>query len=257
MQLCDNCQPLHIRGMFRFRRIVAPEIFPSNSGYPVMNFDQARFNMIESQIRTWDVLDQAVLDAVAAVKREDFVLEPYRVLAFADMQIPLRRVPGDPGEYMLTPKLEARMLQELGLSPEDKVLEVGTGSGYVTALLSRLASRVVSVEIVPEFTELAQGRLQSVGASNVTLEIGDAIGGWANEAPYDAILLTGSVPALPPAFRDQLKPGGRLLAVIGNEPAMTGTLVTRVTDSDYSSRGLFETCIPPLRNAPLGTRFVF
>jgi len=222
-----------------------------------MNFDQARFNMIESQIRTWDVLDQAVLDAVAAVKREDFVIEPYRELAFADMQIPLRRVHGDPGEFMLTPKLEARMLQELGLSADDKVLEVGTGSGYVTALLSRLAGRIVSVEIVPEFTELAQGRLQSVGATNVTLEVGDAAAGWANEAPYDAILLTGSVPMLPSAFKDQLKPGGRVLAVIGNEPAMTGTLVTRVSQTDYSSRGLFETCIAPLRNVPQSTRFVF
>jgi protein-L-isoaspartate(D-aspartate) O-methyltransferase len=222
-----------------------------------MNFEQARFNMIESQIRTWDVLDQAVLDAVAAVKREDFVLEQYRQLAFADMQVPLREEPVDPGEVMLTPKLEARMLQELGLSPADKVLEVGTGSGYVTALLSRLASQVVSVEIVSAFTELAQRRLQSAGAGNVSLEVGDAANGWAQGAPYDAILLTGSVPMLPPAFKEQLKPGGRLLAVIGEEPAMTGTLVVRVAESSYSSRGLFETCIPALQNVPRNTRFVF
>ena len=222
-----------------------------------MNFDQARFNMIESQIRTWDVLDQAVLDAVAAVKREDFVPEQYRELAFADMQIPLGRVPGDPGEVMLTPKLEARMLQELALSPDDKVLEVGTGSGYVTALLSRLVSQVVSVEIVPGFTELAQGRLQSLGANNVVLEVGDGANGWEQTGPYDAILLTGSVPVLPVAFKTQLKTGGRVLAVIGDEPAMTATLITRVTESEYSSRGLFETCIPPLRNVPHCTRFVF
>jgi len=222
-----------------------------------MNFDQARFNMIESQIRTWDVLDQAVLDAVAAVKREDFVPEQYRELAFADMQIPLGRVAGDPGEVMLTPKLEARMLQELALSPGDKVLEVGTGSGYVTALLSRLVSQVVSVEIVPGFTELAQGRLQSLGANNVVLEVGDGANGWEQTGPYDAILLTGSVPVLPVAFKTQLKPGGRVLAVIGDEPAMTATLITRVTESEYSSRGLFETCIPPLRNVPHRTRFVF
>jgi len=222
-----------------------------------MNFDQARFNMIESQIRTWDVLDQAVLDAVAAVKREDFVPEQYRELAFADMQIPLGRVPGDPGEVMLTPKLEARMLQELALSPDDKVLEVGTGSGYVTALLSRLVSRVVSVEIVPGFIELAQGRLQSLGANNVVLEVGDGANGWEQAGPYDAILLTGSVPVLPEAFKTQLKTGGRVLAIIGDEPAMTATLITRVTESEYSSRGLFETCIPPLRNVPHRTRFVF
>jgi protein-L-isoaspartate(D-aspartate) O-methyltransferase len=222
-----------------------------------MNFDQARFNMIESQIRTWDVLDQAVLDAVAAVKREDFVLEQYRQLAFADMQVPLREEPVDPGEVMLTPKLEARMLQELGLSPADKVLEVGTGSGYVTALLSRLARQVVSVEIVSAFTELAQRRLQSAGAGNVSLEVGDAANGWAQGAPYDAILLTGSVPTLPSSFKEQLKPGGRLLAVIGEEPAMTGTLVVRVAESSFSSRGLFETCIPALQNVPRNTRFVF
>ena len=223
----------------------------------MMNFDQARFNMIESQIRTWDVLDQAVLDAVAMVKREDFVLEQYRPLAFADMQIPLRAEPGDPGEVMLTPKLEARMLQELGLSAQDRVLEVGTGSGYVTALLSRLAREVVSVEIVPEFIELAQRRLQLLGAGNVTLETGDAAKGWVRGAPYDAILLTGSVPALLPEMQEQLKPGGRLLAVVGEEPAMTATLVTRIADSGFTTRGLFETCIPHLKNAVREKRFVF
>lgn len=257
IQLCDNCQPLTIRGIFR----IAPERLARNQSterwFSRMNFDQARFNMIESQIRTWDVLDQAVLDAVAAVKREDFVLEQYRQLAFADMQIPLRIDPDDPGEVMLTPKLEARMLQELALSPTDRVLEVGTGSGYVTALLSRLAGHVVSVEIVPGFVELAQQRLQSLGAGNITLEAGDAANGWEQGAPYDAILLTGSVPAMPPAFTNQLKPGGRVLAVTGEEPAMTGTLITRVAGSNYSTRSLFETCIPPLRNVPRTTRFVF
>ena len=223
----------------------------------MMDFEQARFNMIESQIRTWDVLDQAVLDAVAAVKREDFVPEQYRQLAFADMQIPLGPVPGDPGEVMLSPKLEARMLQELALSVGDKVLEIGTGSGYVTALLSRLASQVVSVEIVADFTERAQGRLQAAGVNNVALEVGDGASGWEQGAPYDAILLTGSVPMLPEVFKPQLTRGGRLLAVIGEEPVMTATLITRVGDADFSSRGLFETCIPPLRNVPHLTRFVF
>lgn len=222
-----------------------------------MDFDQARFNMIESQIRTWDVLDQAVLDAVAAIKREDFVPEQYRELAFADMQIPLRAAASEPGEIMLSPKLEARMLQELALTSHDKVLEIGTGSGYVTALIARLTSQVVSVEIVPEFTERAQGKLQSAGVGNVALEVGDGANGWEQAAPYDAILLTGSVPVLPELFKAQLKPGGRLLAVIGDEPAMTATLITRVTEADYSSRGLFETCIPALRNVPRPSRFVF
>ena len=222
-----------------------------------MDFDQARFNMIESQIRTWDVLDQAVLDAVAAIKREEFVPEQYRELAFADMQIPLRAAAREPGEIMLSPKLEARMLQELALTSQDKVLEIGTGSGYVTALMARLTSQVVSVEIVPEFTERAQGKLQSAGVNNVTLEVGDGANGWGLAAPYDAILLTASVPVLPESFKAQLKPGGRLLAVIGEEPVMTATLITRVTEADYSSRGLFETCIPALRNVPRPTRFVF
>jgi len=222
-----------------------------------MDFDQARFNMIESQIRTWDVLDQMVLDAVAAVRREDFVPAQYRELAFADMQIPLRNAAGEPGEVMLSPKLEARMLQELVLTPQDKVLEIGTGSGYFTALLARVASDVTSVDIVPEFTERAQGKLHSAGTSNVTLEVGDGAEGWEQAAPYDAIVLTGSVPVLPEAFKAQLKPGGRLLAVIGEEPVMTATLITRVNDSGYSSRGLFETCIPSLRNVVRPTRFVF
>ncbi|MGD8477382.1 MAG: protein-L-isoaspartate O-methyltransferase [Burkholderiales bacterium] len=222
-----------------------------------MNFDQARFNMIESQIRTWDVLDQAVLDAVAAVKREDFVPEQYRELAFADMEIPLRPNPSDPSEIMLSPKLEARMLQELALTPQDRVLEIGTGSGYVTALMARLVKHVFSVEIVPEFTELAQGRLQSASVTNVTLEAGDGGRGWEQAAPYDAILLTASVPVLPDAFKAQLNPGGRLLAVIGDEPAMTATLVTRISESDYSSGGLFETCLPPLRNVIRPSRFDF
>ena len=162
-----------------------------------------------------------------------------------------------PGEVMLSPKLEARMLQELTLSPEDKVLEIGTGSGYVSALLSRLVSQVVSIEIVPQFTERAQGKLQAAGASNVALEVGDGANGWEQAAPYDAILLTGSVPVLPESFKLQLKHGGRLLAVIGEEPVMTARRITRVTDTDYGTSGLFETCIPALRNVRRPTRFVF
>lgn len=217
-----------------------------------MDFEQARFNMIESQIRTWDVLDQAVLDTLFAVKREEFVPPQYRLLAFADMEIPLGH-----GEVMLQPKLEARMLQELALTRADKALEVGTGSGYVTALLARVAGQVISVERIEEFTHSAARKLAGHDLRNVTVEKGDAGNGWAKQAPYDAILLTGSVPVLPEAFKKQLSVGGRLLAVVGEEPIMTATLVTRVTESAFESVGLFETCIAPLRNVKQPERFVF
>lgn len=216
-----------------------------------MDFEQARFNMIENQIRTWDVLDQSVLDSVAAVKREDFIADEYRSLAFADMQIPLGH-----GETMLTPTLEARLVQECRLSPDDHVLEIGTGSGYVTALLCSLAASVVSIEINPEFTAAARTRLEAAGFRNAALEIADAANGWEQAAPYDVILLTGSVPQLPDAFRKQLKIGGRLLAVIGEEPVMAATRITRVSDNDYASSEMFETCIPPLRNIYSRERFV-
>lgn len=217
-----------------------------------MDVERARINMIESQIRTWEVLDQTVLDLLAVIKREEFVPPPYRALAFADMELPLGH-----GEVMLAPKLEARMVQELALSRADRVLEVGTGSGYVTALLARLAGQVVSVERIEEFSHAAARRLAGHDVVNVTLEIGDAANGWAHQAPYDAILLTGSVPLLPEAFRTQLALHGRLLAVIGEEPVMTATLITRVSDTAFSSAGLFETCIAPLRNVKQPERFVF
>jgi protein-L-isoaspartate(D-aspartate) O-methyltransferase len=168
------------------------------------------------------------------------------------MELPLGH-----GEVMLSPKLEARMLQELALAKSDKVLEVGTGSGYVTALLAHLAGQVVSVERIEEFSHAAARRLAGHDIRNVTLEIGDAADGWSRHAPYDAILLTGSVPLLPEAFRNQLAPGGRLLAVIGEEPVMTATLITRVSDDAFSSTGLFETSIPPLRNVKQPERFIF
>jgi protein-L-isoaspartate(D-aspartate) O-methyltransferase len=216
-----------------------------------MDLEQARFNMIENQIRTWDVRDQAVLDAVAAVKREDFVADEYRSLAFADMQIPLGH-----GETMLTPKLQARLVQECRICPDDHVLEIGTGSGYVTALLCSLAGTVVSIEINSEFTAAARTRLEAAGFGNATLEIADASDGWENAAPYDVILLTGSVPQLPDAFRKQLKIGGRLIAVIGEVPVMAAVRITRVSDNDYATSELFETCLPSLRNIRVRERFV-
>jgi protein-L-isoaspartate(D-aspartate) O-methyltransferase len=217
-----------------------------------MDVERARINMIESQIRTWGVLDQAVLDLLLEIKREEFVPPQYRALAFADMELPLGH-----GEVMLAPKLEARLAQELALTKADKVLEVGTGSGYEAALLAGLAGQVVTVERIQEFSHEAARRLAGHDIRNVTLEIGDAANGWPRRAPYDAILLTGSVPVLPDAFKNQLAPGGRLLAVIGEEPVMTATLITRISDAAFSSTGLFETCIAPLRNVEQPERFVF
>lgn len=217
-----------------------------------MDFERARFNMVEQQIRTWEVLDQRVLDLLFRVRREEFVPEAYRLLAFADMEIPLGH-----GETMLQPKLEARMLQELAVQETDRVLEVGTGSGYMTALLASLAAHVYSVEIIPEFSASAGTKLAAHGFHNVTLEVGDAARGWDRHAPYDAIILTGSTPVLPESFQKSLKPGGRLLAVVGEPPIMEAQLVTCVAAGAYRTTGLFETCIAPLRNALQPKRFVF
>ena len=219
---------------------------------PQIDLERARFNMIEQQIRTWEVLDQRVLDILFQVHREEFVPPAYRALAFFDMEIPLGH-----GEKMLQPKLEARMVQSLGLTPNDRVLEVGTGSGYMSALLAALSGHVYSVDIVPEFTREASARLAAHAVHNVTLETGDAARGWDKHAPYDAIVLTGSVPLLPPAFVASLKPGGRLLAVVGEAPAMEAQLITSVGGGAASATTLFETVIAPLRNALQPQRFVF
>ena len=217
-----------------------------------MDVERLRYNMVESQIRTWEVLDQAVLDTLFAVKREEYVPPQYRSLAFVDMEIPLGH-----GEVMLAPKLEARMLQELTLRPTDRVLEVGTGSGYMTALLAQRAAHVYSVELHADLSAEAGSRLALHGVRNVTLEVGDAARGWSKHAPCDAIVLTGSVPMLAAPLKAQLRTGGRLLAIVGEPPAMTATLVTCVTEGAWNQTGLFETCIAPLRNAPQPERFVF
>ncbi|HJQ62393.1 MAG TPA: protein-L-isoaspartate O-methyltransferase [Burkholderiales bacterium] len=217
-----------------------------------MDFERARFNMVEQQIRPWDVLDPRVLERLFCVRREDYVPQPYRALAFADMEIPLGH-----GEKMLQPKLEARLVQDLALKDTDRVLEVGTGSGYMTALLAGLSAHVYSVEIIAEFSASAAARLQAHGIRNVTLETGDAARGWDRHAPYDAIVLTGSVPLLPESFRRSLSPGGRLMAVVGKPPVMQAQLVTCVSTGVYNTVGLFETCIAPLRNALQPKKFVF
>ncbi len=216
-----------------------------------MNIEQARFNMIEQQIRTWEVLDPVVLDLLHRVPREDFVPAAYRGLAFADLEIPLGH-----GQSMLSPKMEARMLQALTLKNTDTVLEIGTGSGYMTALLASLAHHVYSVELLQEFSHNAAKKLAEHGISNVTLEIGDGIRSW-DAGSYDAIVLTGSAPVLPEEFQQHLKPGGRLLAIVGESPTMEAVLVTCITNGVYRRTVLFETSIPALENAPQAAQFSF
>jgi protein-L-isoaspartate(D-aspartate) O-methyltransferase len=217
-----------------------------------MNLEQARFNMVESQIRTWEVLDQTILDTLFKIKREDYVPEKYRPLAFVDMEIPLGH-----GEVMLAPKLEARMLQELTLKSTERVLEIGTGSGHMTALLAALAGHVYSIELHADLSQTAASKLAGHGITNVTVEVGDAAQGWSRYGPYDAIVLTGSVPLMPNQLRVQLNAGGRLLAVIGEPPVMTAHLLTAIAEGGWNEIGLFETCIAPLHNVPQPERFVF
>lgn len=217
-----------------------------------MNTEQARFNMIEQQIRTWDVLDPRVLHALHDVPREDFVPERYRGLAFVDMNIRLHH-----GQTMMQPKVEARLLQELAPTPSDHVLEIGTGSGYMTALLASLAGRVESVDIFPDFIESAREKLAAHDFNNVILVEGDAARGWSGTPPYDAIILTGSLPILPPAYEEILAPAGRLIAVVGQDPIMEALLVVRQPDGTLSRTSLFDTSIPPLLNAELPDAFEF
>jgi protein-L-isoaspartate(D-aspartate) O-methyltransferase len=217
-----------------------------------MSIEQARLNMIEYQIRPWEVLDQQVLDLLYAVKREDFVPPAYRMLAFSDLEIPIGQ-----GERMWQPKLEARVLQELAVKPSDHVLEIGTGSGYFTALLAGRAQHVYSIEIHPELTASAEASLRRAGVANVTLELGDGARGWSKHAPYDIIVLTGSTPELPQQFLQQMKTGARLFAVVGNPPVMAARLITCSGEGVYNSIDLLETRIAPLANALAGERFSF
>jgi protein-L-isoaspartate(D-aspartate) O-methyltransferase len=225
-----------------------------------MNLEQARTNMVEQQIRTWEVLDQDVLDLLYLVPREDFVPEKHRALAFSDMEIPIEEGV-KAGQRMWQPKMEARVLQELAIRRTDRVLEVGTGSGYLAALMSHRASHVFSVEINPALAEFGRANLDRHGADNVTLEIGDAARGWPSHAPYDVIVLTGSTPLLPRSFVEQLAPAGRLFAVVGEAPAMKARLLVTplvaTVPGAWRSTDLFETVIAPLVNAEHPPRFRF
>lgn len=219
-----------------------------------MNFEQARFNMVEQQIRPWDVLDAQVLDLLFHVKREDFVAADKRALAFTDMELPLEN-----GGTMLQPKLEARMVQDLQLAAGDKVLEIGTGSGYVTALLASLAAHVYSVDVDASQQQLAAARLKQAGVANATLVQGDGIAGLAQQAPFDAIFVGGSLPVVPQALKQQLAVGGRMMVIVGDLPMMRATLVKRVSETEFSQEVMFDTCAPRLAGyeAVEPQRFVF
>lgn len=216
-----------------------------------INLQQARQNMVLQQIRTWDVLDQDILNLLETLPREDFVPATYRKLAYADMPIPLGHA-----EVMMAPLVEARMLQALTVQRQDTVLEIGTGSGFITACLAKLARHVHSVDIHQEFTEAAALKLANHGLVNITLETGDAARGWSKCGQVNVIAITGSLPILPEAFEQALKPGGRLFAIIGDSPAMQATLITRISENEFRRETLFETDLPVLRNALQPNRFV-
>jgi protein-L-isoaspartate(D-aspartate) O-methyltransferase len=217
-----------------------------------MNLEQARFNMVEQQIRTWEVLDQDVLDLLFEIKREEFLPERSRLLAFVDMAAPIGF-----GEFTLPPKLEARTLQELGLKKSDRVLEIGSGCGYMTALLAKTTEHVTSVEIIPELSAFAEKNVRNHGIDNVTLIVGDGAQGWKPNQSFDVVVLTGSTPALPDAFVQSLKPGGRLFVIVGEEPIMKALLISRGAQGAIERHELFETCVPSLKNALQRQQFVF
>ena len=217
-----------------------------------MNIEQARFNMIEQQIRPWNVLDQDVLDLLHVVKREQFVPAAYQNLAFADVEIPL---PG--GEAMLAPKIEARIMQETGVKKHETVLEIGTGSGYMAALLAHRAAKVTTVEINPETAELAKKNLANAGIHNVTVEVGNGAQGWEKGAPYDVIVISGALEVLPEAILKQVKVGGRVAAIVGQAPVMEAAIITRTGENTYSTVKVFETNVRYLTGAPALSHFQF
>lgn len=212
--------------------------------------EQSRFNMIEQQIRTWEVLDPVVLDLLKKVPREAFVPSKYEGLAFADLEIPLGE-----GQLMLSPKVEGRILQALAIQKTDKVLEIGTGAGYLTALMATQAKHVDSVELNSKLSQAADKRIAAQKIKNVSLHVADGLN--ASDKIYDVIVLTGSLPVYPEQIERQLAMGGRMFVVVGDEPAMEAILVTRVTKDAVRRDNLFETCLAPLVNAPQPSRFSF
>jgi protein-L-isoaspartate(D-aspartate) O-methyltransferase len=225
-----------------------------------IDFERARFNMIEQQIRPWDVLDLDVLELLSLVRREDFVPMAHKALAFVDMQIPLLHPTDDAmqrGHCMLEPKVEARMLQDLHVARHEKVLEVGAGSGYMAALLGNRAQRVISLELHSELVKMARANLQRAGTANVEVREADGAKGLPIEAPFDVIVLSGSVAEVPPALLSQLKVGGRLAAIVGFEPVMRATFITRTGDTTYTTAQPWDTMAPRLAHFPEPSRFNF
>jgi protein-L-isoaspartate(D-aspartate) O-methyltransferase len=217
-----------------------------------MNIEQARFNMIEQQIRPWDVLDQDVLNLLSIVKRENFVPAIYRDIAFADLEVPLPA-----GEHMLAPRIEARILQELAVKKHESVLEIGAGSGYMAALLAHRGQHVLTVDIKPELIEFAKQNLAANGVTNAEVALGDASRGWPAAAPYDVICVSGGLPVLPQEILEQLKVGGRLAAFVGTAPVMKAQIVMRIDEKQFRVTDVFETFVEPLANAVEPSRFKF
>ena len=222
-----------------------------------MDFETARHNMIEQQIRPWDVLDPLVLETLASLQREDFVPPAYRALAFTDMEIPLTVGGVHSGEVLLAPKVEARLLQAAAPSGSDSVLEIGAGSGFMAALLARTAQRVVSYEIRGELAQFARSNISRAGLSNVRIEHGNGLDALQGGAKFNLIVLSGSVSFVPDSLLESLQPGGRLVAIVGQLPVMTARLITRATDSRYTEQILFDTVARSLHGFPQKESFVF
>lgn len=216
------------------------------------NVEKARINMVEQQIRPWNLTDPAVLELMSRLRREDFVPAAYKALAFADLEIPLVA-----GQYMLMPRLQARLLQDAAVRPTDKVLEIGTGSGFMTAMLAHLAQRVISLEINPEIAALARANLKKAGVHHCEVRHANGVGGAPADAPFDVILLGGSVLDVPQTLLNQLKPGGRLVAVIGEEPVMHATIITRTGQTHFKSVSKWDTAAPVLQHFPKPSTFRF
>ena len=216
-----------------------------------LNVELARHNMVEQQVRPWEVLDSRVLEALTAVRREDFVPAGYRNLAFADLNLPLAH-----GEFMMKPVVEGRVLQAVVPTRAENVLEIGTGSGFLTACLARLSASVHSVEQHADLAESARARLGEARVANATIEVAEAVNGFTPKAPYDVVVATGAVHALPQRWRDWVRPGGRLFAIVGDSPVQRATLYTRGVDGQWSEDGLFETDVNYLNHAAPPRRFV-
>jgi protein-L-isoaspartate(D-aspartate) O-methyltransferase len=221
-----------------------------------MDFERARFNMIEQQIRPWNVLDQDVLDLLSVLRREDFVPPAYRQMAFVDMEVPLTVGGRATGETMLAPKVEARILQELGVRKHESVLEIGAGSGYMAALLARRGRHVDTLEIDPDLVRFATANLARAGVANATVRQADGADAALNLASYDVIVLSGSVPSVPERLLEKLSPGGRLAAIVGELPVMQAQVITRA-QGGTTTRMLFETVARPLRGFPAKSGFRF